>query len=256
MNNPKISIVTVVFNAEKTIAQAIESVVNQTYGNIEYIVVDGKSTDNTLAIIQSYSTQISHCVSEPDKGLYDAMNKGVALASGDVVGILNADDFLADNTVIEKIANLFAQNPGIDAVSTDVAIYKGEDFSKPWRYYAAKSFRKWQFLMGIQPPHPGFYVKREFYEKYGNYRTDFRIAADFDLMLRFIYIHACKVLYSPILSVKMRDGGISSKDFKSKLRMNQEVQKSLSDNKLPAYRIFIWLKYCIKIWQLVFVPKS
>lgn len=243
------------YNAEKTIAQAIESVINQTYTNIEYIVVDGKSSDNTPAIIQTYSKQISHYLSEPDKGLYDAMNKGVALATGDIVGILNADDFLADNTVIEKIANLFIQNPEIDAVSTDVAIYKGEYFSKAWRYYAAKSFRKWQFLLGIQPAHPGFYVKREFYLKHGNYRTDFRIAADFDLLLRFIYIHSCKVLYMPILCVKMRDGGISSKDFKSKVKMNKEIQKSLSDNKLPAFSFFIWLKYLIKIWQLVFVPK-
>ena len=249
--NIKVSVITVVYNGEKTIAEAINSVLSQDYDNIEYIIVDGASKDGTMSIVNQFGNKISKVVSEPDKGLYDAMNKGLALATGDVIGILNADDLYANNQVVSAIVSTFEQNQELDAVSSDVAIYKEENFSRPWRYYAAKSFRLWQFRLGIQPPHPGFFVKRTVYEKYGNFDTQYRISADFDLLLRFLYIHKTKTKYIDLLSVKMRDGGLSSQGLKSKILMNKEDLHSLRKNGVWSFGLLIWSKYLIKVFQLL-----
>lgn len=249
MINPKISIVTVVYNGSKTIAQCIDSVLAQNYPNIEYIVVDGNSKDGTQDIVKRYGTKVSTFISEPDKGLYDAMNKGVSVATGDIVGILNADDFFANNEVISQIAELFTSK-SVDAVCSSVAIYKDENFDKPWRLYNAKNFRLWQFRIGIQPPHPGFYVKKEWYDKLGLYDKQFKISGDFDLLLRMLFVNKIKAVYTDLLSVKMRDGGVSSKDFKSKVLMNKEDLTSLRKNGIKSNLFLIWCKYLLKIFQL------
>lgn len=249
--NIKVSVITVVYNGEKTIAEAINSVLSQDYENIEYIIVDGASKDGTMSIVNQFGNKISKVVSEPDKGLYDAMNKGLAMATGDIIGILNADDLYANNQVISAIVSAFDENPDLDAVSSDVAIYKEEDFSKPWRYYTAKSFRLWQFRLGIQPPHPGFFVKKAVYEQYGNFDTQYRISADFDLLLRFLFIHKIKVKFIKLLSVKMRDGGLSSQGLKSKILMNKEDLHSLRKNGVWSTGLLIWTKYLIKVFQLL-----
>lgn len=250
MHNLKVSIITVVYNGSKTIAQCIESVIGQNYPNIEYIVIDGNSTDGTQAIVAAYQHKISTFVSEPDKGLYDAMNKGVQRASGDIVGIVNADDFLADNLVISRIVKLFEDND-TDAVCSSVAIYKNEDFVKPWRFYDATRFRLWQFRIGIQPPHPGFYVKRTYYQNLGLHDTQFRISGDFDILLRMLYVHKIKATYTKFISVKMRDGGISSKDWESKIKMNKEDLISLKKYGIKSNIVLIWFKYFIKVFQLL-----
>lgn len=250
MNNLKVSIITVVYNGSQTIAQCIDSVINQTYSNIEYIVIDGNSSDGTQSIVSSYANKITTFISEPDKGLYDAMNKGIQRASGDIIGIVNADDFLADNQVISKIVAIFNSRQ-TDAVSSSIAIYKNDNFKKIWRFYNAKRFRLWQFRIGIQPPHPGFYVKKECYENFGIYDPQFSISGDFDLLLRMLYIHKIKCIYSDLISVKMRDGGISSKDFKSKIKMNREDLVSLRKNGIKSNILLIWLKYFIKFFQLI-----
>ncbi|MBC7425285.1 MAG: glycosyltransferase [Bacteroidia bacterium] len=249
MNSLKISIITVVYNAESTIAQCVESVLSQEHPDIEYIVVDGNSKDNTINVLEPYRNKISHLVSEPDKGLYDAMNKGIRLATGDIVGILNADDFYASNQVLNYVNSQFT-NSDIEGLCTDVAIYKNENFTKPFRYYSAQSFSTWQFIIGIQPPHPGFFVKKNCYDKFGLYDPEYRIAGDFELLLRFIKINKIKTVYNNFLSVKMRDGGLSASGFKSKVKMNKEDLKALKKHGIFSFGLLIWTKYIFKLKQL------
>jgi glycosyltransferase involved in cell wall biosynthesis len=247
---PKISIVTVVFNADPTIAQCIESVLNQDYPHIEYIIVDGKSTDDTLRIVHSYQERIDVIISEKDKGLYDAMNKGIQAASGDFIGIVNADDFLASPYVISHLASLITSHPNAEAICSSVAIFKEDKWNKPWRIYDATRFKLWQFRLGIQPPHPGCYIKRECFSQYGNYNSKYRISGDFDILLRFLYVHRIKAIYTDFISVHMRDGGLSSMGLKSKIKMNNEDLDALKSQGIYSNKLMVWSKYLIKIFQL------
>ena len=246
---PLISIVTVVYNGENTIAQCIESIVSQDYPHVEYIVIDGNSKDQTMAIVNRYKHQISHIVSEPDKGIYDAMNKGVRLAKGEIVGILNADDFYPHSKVLQTVANAFMESD-IQLFCASVGIFKAENFTRMWRYYDASKFKKWQFILGMQPPHPATFIRKKTYDTLGDYDPDFRISGDFDLLVRMIYVNNLPVLYSKEVLVHMRDGGVSSKDFKSKIKMNSEDLRSLKKYKIKSYILLIWLKYFFKLLQL------
>lgn len=246
----KISIVTVCYNANKHIHKCIESVLNQDYSNVEYIIVDGASNDGTKETIQSYGDKISTFVSEKDKGIYDAMNKGVALATGEVVGILNADDIYANNEVISTIAEAFEQNK-VDAICSDVGIYKDSDFTQQFRYYKASKFKLWQFRLGMQPPHPGFFVKNECYQKFGNFYDSYRISADFDLLMRFLWVHKIPYKNMDFMSVKMLDGGASASGLKSKIKMNKEDLDSLKRQGIYSNSLLIWSKYFFKVFQLV-----
>ncbi len=246
----KISIITVVYNNCSTIRQCIDSVLSQNYPDLEYIVVDGASTDGTTDIIRSYGNRISRFISEPDKGIYDAMNKGLALASGEVVGILNSDDFYASVDVLAAVARFFEESKA-DAVSTDVAIYRDERFDKAWRYYRCRSWKPWMFRIGWQPPHPGFFLKNECYRKFGVFDTQFRISADFDLLLRMILKHRIRVSFHSFLSVKMRDGGASA-GLKNMSKANREDHISLRKNGYFSWLPLIWLKYVFKVFQLFF----
>ncbi|MEM7040371.1 MAG: glycosyltransferase family 2 protein, partial [Bacteroidota bacterium] len=192
----KVSIVTVVYNGEATIGEAIASVAAQDYPNIEYIVVDGASKDGTLKVIEGYRDQIATLVSEPDKGIYDAMNKGLKLATGDVIGILNADDVLADVGVISAVVKQM-ETSGAEALVGDLVFFRESAPEKVVRYYSSKGFQLKRFEKGDMPPHPTFYVRREVYEKYGYFNLDYRIVADFELMLRFLYTQKIPFTYLP-----------------------------------------------------------
>lgn len=250
MNNIKVSIITICRNAEKTIADTLESVRNQSYPNIEHVIVDGLSSDSTNNIIRQYLNDQTVYVSEQDHGLYDALNKGFKMASGHIIGILHSDDVLAGKDSIAELVSLFEKHPDADAISASVNIYKNNQFSKPYRRYKATRFRIWQFRLGMQPPHPGFYIRKETFEKIGYFNAAFRISGDFDWLLRALYIDNIKVVYTDLLLVKMRDGGISSSGYESKKRMNRENLKSLKSHGIYSNKVMIYSKYLLKVFQL------
>lgn len=246
----KVSIITVCFNAEKTILKTVKSVLNQRYSNIEYIIIDGASTDNTLAVLSAYSNNEFKLISEKDNGLYDAINKGISLATGDVIGLLHSDDIYPNENVISNIVTYFQKDNLLEALSSSVEIYKTDNFSKPFRIYNAENFKNWQFKIGIQPPHPGFFITKDAFNKVGFYRTQYKISGDFDWLLRAIYIHKLKVKYVSETSVYMLDGGLSSSGWKSRVKMNNENLKILKSHKIYSNKILLYSKYFFKIFQI------
>lgn len=245
----KVSIITPAYNSGATIRDTIESVLSQTYPLIEYIVVDGASRDNTLAILHEYEYQIDKIISEPDNGIYDAMNKGIREASGDIVGVLNSDDFFTSVDTIEMIVKAFKDNE-VDAVYGDVHFVDPADLSKSVRYYSSAIFRPWLFRFGFMPAHPSFYVKRECYARWGGYALEYKIAADFDLLIRFIYIRKIKSKYIKKDIVTMRIGGISTRNVKNRILINKEIIKAC--RKYGIYTNWFWisLRYMYKIVEL------
>ena len=217
----KVSIITITFNSAETIEDTIQSVLSQDYPNIEYILVDGASKDGTLEIIERYRNSISTVISERDNGIYDAMNKGVALATGDVIGILNSDDFYADATVISDIVRTM-QLAGSDACYADLVYVDRNDTNRIIRSWKSGDYRQGQFLRGWMPPHPTFFVKRSIYETHGTYSLELSSAADYELMLRFIHKHAISLSYLPRVITKMRTGGQSNVSLKNRWRANRE----------------------------------
>ena len=252
----KVSIVTVVFNGEKTIRDTVQSVVSQDYKNFEYIVVDGDSTDNTVQVVRSFKGRVNRIISEKDHGIYDAMNKGVLNATGDVIGFLNSDDFYINNKVISLIADQF-QNKKVDAVFGDVVYVKPENLDKIVRYYSAKNFSPDQMAWGRYPPHPAFFMKRYLFEKYGLFKTDYVIAADIELMIRLMVKHRISYSYIPKVCVKMRTGGISTKNLKSKWIINKELVKACRQNDVKTNLFKILSRYPKKAFQqLLMKPKG
>ena len=246
----KISIITVVYNNQSTINYAIESVLNQDYPNIEYIIIDGNSTDGTLKKIQKYKEHITHFISEPDRGIYDAMNKGLKLASGDIVGLLNSDDFYTSNSIISEIVHEF-QDKQVDLIFGDIVFVKPENLDKITRYYSSSNFHPNKFAWGWMPGHPSCFLKREIYEKYGYFKTDYKIAADYEILTRFMAKHAISYSYIPKVFVKMRTGGVSSANLKSNWILNKEIVRACRENGIETNMPKVLLKYFTKIFQLV-----
>jgi glycosyltransferase len=244
----KISIITVVYNNTKTIRDAIDSVLSQTYKNIEYIIVDGGSTDGTVEIVRSYGNKISKFVSEKDNGLYDAMNKGIRLATGDIVGILNSDDFYKSNDILEIVANEF-NNKNIDCLYGDLEYVDANDTDKIVRYWKSKPFHVGLFQKGWHPAHPTFFIKRECYEKYGLFNFDFKIAADYEIMLRFLELYKLKSSYVNKTFVKMRVGGESNRSLKNIIKANIESYKAWKVNGLNINPVMLLLKPLSKVLQ-------
>jgi len=246
----KISIITVVWNNVETIKDAIDSVLSQTYENIEYIVIDGASRDGTVEIVQSYGEKISKFISEKDKGLYDAMNKGIKLATGDIVGILNSDDFYIDDNLITRIVKEFEEKQ-VDSVFADLVFVKPENLNKIVRYYDSSHFSPDKFAYGWMPAHPTFFVKREIYEKYGVFKTDYKIASDYELLTRFLGKN--KVSYSYIKEpiVKMRIGGASTSGIKSNYILNKEIIRACRENDIYTNWLMVLSKYPKKILGLL-----
>ncbi|MEZ4774540.1 MAG: glycosyltransferase family 2 protein [Bacteroidia bacterium] len=248
----KVSIITVCFNAESVIKTAIESVLAQDYQDIEYIIIDGASTDKTMQIVQAYGDRIHHVISEPDEGLYYAMNKGVAVATGDIVGILNADDVYADHQVISKVVDSFKNNQ-VDMTFADLVYVKADDLSQIVRYYPGKGFEPEKFAKGMMPPHPTYFVRRELYEKYEAFNTRYRICADFDLMVRFFVTHKRPYSYIPGVIVHMRVGGNSAWGRNTR-QINREMLHSLRSHGVQTSLLKIYSKYFTKIFQLLAKP--
>ena len=237
----KISIITITYNSEKTVEDTIRSVVDQDFPDIEYIIVDGRSTDRTVDIINRYAARIDKFVSEKDKGLYDALNKGIALATGEVVGMLHSDDVYADNNVISRVAQAFAKDPSTDAVYADLVFVDRNDTSKVLRTWKAGEYEKDAFVKGGMPPHPTFFLKRSAYERHGGFNLDLKLSADYELMLRMIHKHGLTIKYLPETIVMMRMGGISNTSFFVKLKANMEDKMAWKVNDLkpgflPTYR--------------------
>lgn len=246
----KISLVTVTYNSGTTLRDTFQSVLAQTYKNVEYIVVDGLSKDNTMDIVREYEPQFEgrmKWISEKDKGLYDAMNKGVRMATGDVVGILNSDDFFTANDVLEKVAAGFDEQT--DAVYGDLHYVHPDDLQHSVRYYSSKIFKRNLMRMGFIPAHPTFYCRRECFDKFGYYKTDYKIAADFDLLLRFVYVNRIRIKYLPMDMVTMRTGGASTNGLKSRMGGMNEHLRSLRENGVKSNRFILSLRYFYKITE-------
>lgn len=244
----KVSVITAVYNSQDTIADAINSVASQTYKHIEHIIIDGKSIDNTLEIINENSGRISKLISEPDTGIYDALNKGINNATGDVIAFLHADDIYADNTIIEKAVNLFHEKQ-TDSIYGDLLYVSKEDINKIIRNWKAGEFTYSKLKKGWMPPHPTFFVKKDIYKQYGLFNTDFKIAADYDIILRFLGKHKISTAYLPVVMIKMRIGGESNKSIKNIIRKMTEDIKALRKNKAGGIYTVV-LKNVSKIPQL------
>ncbi|MFC1844179.1 glycosyltransferase family 2 protein [Thermodesulfobacteriota bacterium] len=247
----KLTIVTAVFNGANTIADCIKSVRSQTY-QAEHIIIDGASFDNTLQVVERHSSDAT-IISEPDEGIYDAMNKGIRLASGDIIGILNSDDFYYDEFVLEKVLSVFI-NKKVDAVFADLVYVQPDNLGNVVRYYSAADFTPNKFAYGWMPPHPTFFVKRKIYEKYGLFKTDYKIAADFELLARLLVRHKVSYHYLPEVIVKMRTGGISTRSFKSNWILNKEIIRACRENNISTNFFKIYSKYFTKIFQLINKP--
>lgn len=250
----KVTIITVSFNSEKTIEDTILSVLSQEYPEIEYIIIDGASTDRTLSILNKYRERISVVISEPDLGIYDAMNKGIANATGDIIGILNSDDIYVDSNVIGSIVTVF-QSENCDGVYADlkyVDYYNVDEIKRKW---ISGKFRKSSFLWGWMPPHPTFFVKRNVFEMYGVFNLGFRTSADYELMLRFLFKYSIRTAYLPKVIVKMRTGGFSNSSFKHRLLANKEDALAWKVNGLKPYLFTTILKPLRKILQYVFLKQ-
>lgn len=250
----KISIITVTYNSDKTLQDCINSILEQTYPDIEYILVDGLSQDHTVDIIRSNEHRFNgrlHWISEKDAGLYDAMNKGIRMATGDVIGMLNSDDFFTSSDIIETVARSFNEKADVDAVYGDIHFVKPNNLGKCVRYYSSAFFRPFLFRFGLQPAHPSFYCKKEWYDKLGGYRLDMKIAADFELLIRFLYKHRLKTTYLKKNFVTMRTGGLSTCSLHNRHILNIEDIKACRVNNIQTFYPLICFKYFIKLFELV-----
>ena len=246
----KISVITVSYNAAKTIADTLFSVAGQSYSEVEHIIIDGASEDATVSIAQDLLRMGGQLVSEPDQGLYDAMNKGIALATGDVIGLLNADDLYADPDVLYRVAEAFLKQ-SVDAVLGDVGFFQDGFPDRIVRRYNSGRFRPSRIRWGWMPAHPAMFLTRKAYDRVGNYRTDFKIAADFEYVVRAFAKEKLSFVHIPDLLVKMRLGGISTSGLKATLTINSESVRACRDNGIYTNLAMIMSKYPLKLLEYV-----
>ena len=245
----KVSIITITYNSSQTVEDTIKTVVMQDYPEIEYLIIDGKSKDRTLEIVSKYSHKIAKVVSEKDKGLYDALNKGISHATGDVIGMLHSDDLYANDQVITKVMKKFEEDPTIEGVYADLVFVSRKDVNKPMRVWESGQYTPGSFLKGWMPPHPTFFVRKEVYQKYGGFNTNLKLSADYELMLRFIHKHEIKIAYLKETIVKMRMGGVSNVSFFVKLKANLEDKMAWKLNGIKPGLATTFLKPLKKIGQ-------
>lgn len=248
----RISVITATYNSGRTIGDTLESVLRQTYSDVELIVVDGASRDDTMDVVRRYEPRFGgrlRWTSEPDRGIYDAMNKGIARATGDVVGILNSDDFYTSDTVLERVAEAMAGGD-IDAVYGDIHYVSDTDLHKCVRYYSSRPFRRGLMRLGFMPAHPSFYCRREVYERCGTFDTTYRVAADFENLLRLIYVNHIKTRYLPVDFVTMRTGGASTSGLSSHRQIMRDHLRALRSNGVWSCTPLLGLRYIYKIWEV------
>ena len=249
----KISIITATYNSGKTLRDTIESVLRQSYTDYEYIVKDGGSKDDTLEIVKAYAPKFGDkikAISEPDQGIYDAMNKGIQMATGDVIGILNSDDFYTSADALQVIADTFANND-IDATYGDIHFVNDDDLSKCVRYYSSAIFRRSFMRFGLMPAHPSFYCKKTAYEKYGIFDTSYKVAADFENLLRLIYVGNIKTKYISKDFVTMRTGGASTAGLSSRTQIMKDHLRAMKANGIYSNVFLLSLRYIYKLYEVL-----
>ena len=249
----KLSIITATYNSERTLRDTMESILSQTFQDFEYIIVDGASKDATLDIIREYEPRFlgkMRYLSEPDKGIYDAMNKGFAMATGDVIGILNSDDFFTSDDVLQAVVDGFA-GEYVDAVYADIHFVGTDDLTKCVRYYSSSVFRPWMMRFGMIPAHPSFYCRKAVYDQYGSFDTTYRIAADFEILLRLIFIHRIRTRYVKKDFVTMRLGGASTTGYGSWSLIMKEHLQIMKRHGVVTNRFLLSLRYIYKLFEFL-----
>lgn len=250
----KISVITVCYNSSDTIADTLRSVREQTHDDIEHIIVDGDSTDNTLAVVASEGQHVAKLVSEKDNGIYDAMNKGIVLASGDVVAFINADDFYASPSVLATVAEAFEKS-GVDSCFGDLCYVSQVDSARTIRYWRSKAFVPGVFEKGWCPPHPTFFVRRSVYQRLGGFDLNFKIAADFELMARYLETARISSHYIAEVLVKMRLGGTTNRSLGNIFKQNAEIRRALAKNGMHSSLVsFVLRKLFARAIQFVTRP--
>ena len=246
-----ISIITATFNSAKTLKDTIQSVLRQTNKDFEYLIIDGGSTDETIDIVKSYESEFSgrlKWVSEKDQGIYDAMNKGIKMASGDVVGILNSDDYFTSDDILQTVDNAFKSHE-IDAIYGDIHFIRDGNPQKCVRYYSSRMFRPFWLRFGFMPAHPSFYCKREVFERAGLYSLDYKIGADYEMMVRLFKKYKIVSRYINKDFVTMRTGGASTRNVKSRLTLIKEDVRACRDNGVYTNELFICMKFLYKMFE-------
>ncbi len=249
----KISIITATWNSGATLRHTMESVLAQTYPDVEHIIVDGCSSDHTMKIVHELVPRYNgrlHCVSEKDQGLYDAMNKGIAMASGDILGILNSDDFYTDTDVLTTVASAF-ENNDIDAVYGDIHYVNDDDLNKCVRFYSSRIFSRRLMRFGFMPAHPSFYCKKCIYDQYGTFNLEYKIGADFENLLRLIFVSRIRTQYIKKDFVTMRTGGTSTNGFASHKQILRDHQRAFRENGIYSNILLESLRYLYKIYELI-----
>ncbi|MBE7373015.1 glycosyltransferase family 2 protein [Pseudomonas lopnurensis] len=249
----KISVITVAYNSSATIKATLDSVQAQGYPALDYIVIDGGSTDTTLDIVRERPELVSQLISEPDRGIYDAMNKGVQRATGEIIGILNSDDFYLHSHVLQEVADAFAADPALEVLMGDVDFVSDEDLNKPVRTYRATGFRPWMFRLGFMPPHPAIFIRKTAYERVGLYKLGYKIAADFDFLVRLLLLDRAKYRIAGTQWVRMRTGGASTAGWKSNLTSTREMLRSLRENGVFSCLPMLLLRLPVKYIKQVFL---
>lgn len=251
----KVTIITVCFNSEKTISKCIDSVMSQDYSNLEYVVIDGDSKDNTCKLVENYGQRIAHFVSEPDKGIYDAMNKGLAVATGDVIGFLNSDDFFSSDNVLTRVIEEFNKTDA-SVVFGDLVFVDSDNLQRVTRYYSVPGFKPWWLRFGIMPPHTATFLRRGVFEKYGKFKTDYKIAADYEFFVRIFWRHGVAYRHFPCVINRMRSGGVSSRGLYSKIILNREIVRGCDANGMYTNFLLLLLKIPYRLYELVKKPVS
>ena len=242
----KVSIITVCYNAEKHIEETIQSVLSQDFNDLEYLLIDGGSNDSTVEIVNKYNSKIDFIISKKDEGMYDAMNKGIKLAKGELIGILNAGDLFVNEKVVSEIVNKIEEK---DAIYADLDYVNELNTNKVIRKWKSGEFNFTNFKYGWMPPHPTLFIRKKIYENFGMYRLDYKTAADYELMLRIFYKNECSAVYLNKVIVKMRVGGASNSSIKNRINANMEDRKAWKDNELKPYWFTLFLKPARKIIQ-------
>ena len=245
----RISLITVTYNSAATIRDTLDSVLSQDYPDVEHIIIDGGSTDDTLKIIREFP-HVARLISEKDDGLYDAMNKGIKIAGGDIIGILNSDDVYTQPDVLSKIASCF-EDKDISASYGDLQVVQASDLGKIVRTWKSGKFKRSDFYFGWMPPHPTFFVRREVYNQVGLFNTSLHSASDYELMLRILFKNRIKAAYIPEILVKMRQGGLSNSSFRQRIHANKEDRIAWKLNELKPYFFTLYLKPLRKIFQFL-----